>query len=79
MRLTLRVSKIDQSWRWFYEDFDVRWPDRLLGESPTDYPTWQAAETAAREAHPEVTEVFLMVVRGTGTAFEDSLPPIPWP
>ena len=79
MRPSLRISKIDQTWRWFYEDMDVRWPDRLLEESPTDFPTWQAAEVAAREAHPEVTEVHLNVVRGCGVAFEDSLPMLPWP
>jgi hypothetical protein len=73
MRLTLRVSKIGHGWRWFYEDFDVRYPDRILETSPDEYATWQAAEAAATTAHPEVTEIFRMVVGGHGTAYEDSL------
>lgn len=79
MRLTLRISKLGQTWWWFYENFDAPYPARVLGTSPTSYPTWQEAETAAKAAHPTVTEVFRNVVRGTGTEYQDSLPLLPWP
>jgi hypothetical protein len=69
----LRISKIVHAWRWFLEDYDGRWPERVMGHSTEEYGTWQEAEAAARAAHPEVIEVKRHVVRGHGTDYEDSL------
>lgn len=74
----LRVSKIDQTWRWFLEDWDVHPIDALMDASAIDFPTWEEAEAAATTAHPGV-DLIRNVVRGKGTEYADSLPMIPWP
>lgn len=79
MRPALRISKTDQTWRWYYEDYDLPHPARVLATSATDFPTWQEAEAAGRATYPAVIEVFRNVVRGTGTDYADSLPNLPWP
>lgn len=71
-RPSLRISKTDQVWHWYREDMDQ------LGvpvfEESIDYPSWQACEAAARAAHPTIERVWVHAARGTGVAFEDSLP-----
>jgi hypothetical protein len=71
VRWSLRISYLPtRTWRWFLEDMDSA--DGPVEES-ADYPTWPAAEAAARAAHPEIGRVFVHAVRGRGVAFEDSL------
>ncbi len=72
MRPKLRISKIAHTWRWFYEDYDGRYPDRVLDFSTADYPSWPEAEVAARAAHPEAPDVVIHAVRGYGTDYPDS-------
>lgn len=69
MRLSLRISKTPQAFRWYYEDMDAA---GFITES-ADFATWQEAEAAARAAHPEVSRVWLHLVRGYGVEFPDSL------
>lgn len=75
-RPTLRISKHDQDWYWHHEDFG-----HPPAETGGPYGHWRTAEEAARAAHPEIPpeHVHIHAVRGPGTAYEDSLPPIPWP
>jgi hypothetical protein len=71
VRLSLRISKIGQVWRWYFEDMDAA---GFMEESP-DFSTWRDAEAAARAAHPEVEDrrVFRHLVRDRSSAYEDSL------
>jgi hypothetical protein len=71
VRLSLRISKIGQVWRWYFEDMDAGG----FIEQSEDFGTWREAEAAGRAAHPKVEDrrVFLHLVRGYGTAYEDSL------
>jgi hypothetical protein len=69
VRLSLRISKFREIWRWYFEDMDA--PGFI--EESGDFGTWREAEAAARAAHPDVTRVWLHLVRGRGTAYEDSL------
>jgi len=68
-RPSLRISKVDQSFRWYLEDMDAA---GFITES-ADFATWQEAEAAARAAHPDVERVWRHLVRGHGVAYPDSL------
>jgi hypothetical protein len=76
-RHRLRISKTPTAWRWYLEDLDLP-GDQTLDESG-DHPNRTTAETEARATHPTVTQIDIHAVRGHGTAFEDSLPMIPFP
>jgi hypothetical protein len=79
MRPSLRISKTPEAWRWYFEDMDAP-AESALWEESGDFPSWQAAEAAARAAHPTVERVWVHAVRGWGVAFEDSLPMLGvWP
>lgn len=73
VRLKLTITKIGHTWRWFYEDWDRPYLDRVLDESPEEYATWQAAEAAGLAVYPDVPDVLRLTVGGHGTAYEDSL------